>query len=97
MIIDKEVDIYHTCHAFFISHIVFLPYPSTDLTTVPYLLSQAQTMTEANSATSKNISCLLYGPGDARFEEHPIPTITDPYDVLVRIHYVGVCGSDVGV
>jgi threonine dehydrogenase-like Zn-dependent dehydrogenase len=44
-----------------------------------------------------NISCFIYGPGDARYEEHPMPTITDPYDVLVRIHYVGVCGSDVRI
>jgi D-xylulose reductase len=38
---------------------------------------------------------LLYGPGDARLEDRPIPTIEDPYDVIVRIGYVGVCGSDV--
>ena len=42
-----------------------------------------------------NLSCLLYGPGDARYEEHPLPALTDPFDLLVRIHYVGVCGSDV--
>lgn len=52
-------------------------------------------MTETSTSNPKNISCLLYGPGDARYEEYPLPTIDDPYDVLVRIHYVGVCGSDV--
>ncbi len=52
-------------------------------------------MTMTSSTKTSNISCLLYGPGDARYEEHPEPTITGPYDVLVRIHFVGVCGSDV--
>ncbi|KAJ5766138.1 uncharacterized protein N7511_003754 [Penicillium nucicola] len=43
----------------------------------------------------QNPSCLLYGPGDARFEDQPMPTINDPLDVIIRIEYVGVCGSDV--
>ncbi|PSK36579.1 hypothetical protein B9Z65_1762 [Elsinoe australis] len=39
---------------------------------------------------------MLYGPGDARFEEKPIPSIEhDPHGVLLRIAYTGVCGSDV--
>lgn len=42
-----------------------------------------------------NLSCLLYDPHDARFENREVPTITDPYDVIIRIVYVGVCGSDV--
>jgi len=44
---------------------------------------------------SSNLSCLLYGPHDARFEDRQVPTIRDPYDVIIRIGYVGVCGSDV--
>ncbi|KAJ5098880.1 hypothetical protein N7532_005881 [Penicillium argentinense] len=44
----------------------------------------------------KNHACLLYGAGDARFEEIPVPSIEDnPRDVLIRIAYTGVCGSDV--
>lgn len=43
----------------------------------------------------QNPSCLLYGAGDARFEEQPLPIIEDPHDVIIRIAYVGVCGSDV--
>ncbi|KAJ5081047.1 hypothetical protein N7456_008513 [Penicillium angulare] len=42
----------------------------------------------------QNLSCLLYGPEDARFEDRPLPIIEDPMDVVVRIAYVGVCGSD---
>jgi D-xylulose reductase len=53
-------------------------------------------MTEPSNPTAKDVSCLLlYGPGDARYETRAAPTITDPHDVLVRIHFVGVCGSDV--
>jgi D-xylulose reductase len=44
-----------------------------------------------------NLSCLLYGPHDARFEDRQVPTISDPYDVIIRIAYVGVCGSDVSL
>ena len=44
-----------------------------------------------------NLSCLLYDPHDARFEERDVPVINDPHDVIVRIAYVGVCGSDVSI
>ncbi|CAD0086552.1 unnamed protein product, partial [Aureobasidium mustum] len=47
------------------------------------------------AAKTSNLSCLLYNPHDARFEDREVPTITDPYDVVIRIAYVGVCGSDV--
>ncbi|KAJ5157743.1 uncharacterized protein N7482_008843 [Penicillium canariense] len=43
----------------------------------------------------QNPSCLLYDAEDARFEDRPLPVIEDPYDVIIRIAYVGVCGSDV--
>ena len=45
--------------------------------------------------TQTNLSCLLYGPGKARLKNRPTPTIDDPHDVLIRIAFVGVCGSDV--
>ncbi len=49
-----------------------------------------------NMTTETNKACLLYGPGDARFEEIPVPSLeSNPRDVLVRIAYTGVCGSDV--
>jgi D-xylulose reductase len=46
---------------------------------------------------AENPSCLLYGPFDARFENRPVPVIENPYDVIVRIAYTGVCGSDVSI
>ncbi|KIW41646.1 chlorophyll synthesis pathway protein BchC [Exophiala oligosperma] len=45
--------------------------------------------------SSSNPSVFLYGPGEARIEDTPEPTITEPTDAIVRIKYVGVCGSDV--
>ncbi|KAJ6006784.1 hypothetical protein N7451_004728 [Penicillium sp. IBT 35674x] len=42
----------------------------------------------------QNPSCLLYGPGDIRFEDHPLPIIEDPHDVIIRIAYIGACSSD---
>jgi D-xylulose reductase len=49
------------------------------------------------TAQTSNLSCLLYGPHDARFEDRQVPVISDPYDVIIKIAYVGVCGSDVGL
>ena len=43
----------------------------------------------------ENPSVLLYGPGQAKIEERPTPTITEDYDVVIQVAYVGVCGSDV--
>ena len=37
---------------------------------------------------------VLYGPGDVRFEEHPIPTIQQPMDAIIHITATCVCGSD---
>ncbi|PYH88134.1 GroES-like protein, partial [Aspergillus ellipticus CBS 707.79] len=54
-----------------------------------------KTPTASALAALANPSCLLYGPLDARYEDRPIPTIDDPHDVIVKIAYTGVCGSDV--
>jgi len=47
------------------------------------------------ATTMQNPSCFLYSPGVAKIEESPIPTINQPHDVIIRIGFVGVCGSDV--
>ena len=36
----------------------------------------------------------LHGPGDLRVREEPIPNISGPDEVLLRVAAVGVCGSD---
>lgn len=43
----------------------------------------------------KNPSCFLCGPEVAKFEDSPYPMIQDEHDVILRIAFVGVCGSDV--
>ncbi|KAF2681010.1 GroES-like protein [Lentithecium fluviatile CBS 122367] len=43
----------------------------------------------------QNPSIVLYGPGSAKLEDKPVPEIVDGHDVIVRIAFVGVCGSDV--
>jgi threonine dehydrogenase-like Zn-dependent dehydrogenase len=43
----------------------------------------------------QNPSYFLYGPGEAKIKDHAIPRIEDPHDVLIRIAFTGVCGSDV--
>jgi L-iditol 2-dehydrogenase len=45
-------------------------------------------------ATSPNRAAVLYGTGDLRIEEVPLPE-PGPHEVLVQIRSVGVCGSDV--
>ncbi|KAF5661826.1 putative xylitol dehydrogenase [Fusarium heterosporum] len=50
---------------------------------------------KAKAMSETNPSCLLYGPGDARFEDQPVPEIEDPNDVIIKVAYTGVCGSDV--
>jgi threonine dehydrogenase-like Zn-dependent dehydrogenase len=44
-----------------------------------------------------NPSIVLYGAKNAKVEDKPVPELLDPHDVLVRIAYVGVCGSDVSI
>jgi D-xylulose reductase len=43
----------------------------------------------------QNPSIVLYGAKNAQLEDKPITSPLDPHHVLVRIAYVGVCGSDV--
>ncbi|HID56020.1 TPA: NAD(P)-dependent alcohol dehydrogenase [Candidatus Poribacteria bacterium] len=40
-------------------------------------------------------AALLYKPGDIRVEEIEEPKVQNPDEVLVKVEYVGICGSDV--
>ncbi|KKK22073.1 hypothetical protein P175DRAFT_0525101 [Aspergillus ochraceoroseus IBT 24754] len=42
-----------------------------------------------------NLSFVLHKPYKVTFEERPVPSISDPHDVLVAVRYTGICGSDV--
>lgn len=43
----------------------------------------------------QNPNIILYAPHTAKLEDKPIPTLSSPHDVVIRINYIGVCGSDV--
>ncbi|KAF2017933.1 GroES-like protein [Aaosphaeria arxii CBS 175.79] len=45
-------------------------------------------------ATMENPSVVLYGPGNVKIEDRPVEEL-GPRDVLVRIAFIGTCGSDV--
>jgi D-xylulose reductase len=49
------------------------------------------------ASPEKNPCLYLSGPGKAHVGECPRPIIEDGHDVIVRIAFVGVCGSDVRV
>jgi D-xylulose reductase len=48
-------------------------------------------------SSSQNPAVYLSGPGQADIKESPYPEITDPHEVVLKIAYVGVCGSDVRI
>ncbi|EDL28090.1 sorbitol dehydrogenase, isoform CRA_b, partial [Mus musculus] len=47
----------------------------------------------AAPAKGENLSLVVHGPGDIRLN-YPIPEL-GPNDVLLKMHSVGICGSDV--
>lgn len=49
----------------------------------------------STSEGQENLSCMLAGAKDVQFVNRPVPQIEDPHDVLIKIAYTGVCGSDV--
>tara|TARA_R110002003_G_scaffold112_19_gene9737 strand:+ start:3677 stop:3874 length:198 start_codon:yes stop_codon:yes gene_type:complete len=51
--------------------------------------------TTSPASAMQNPSIVLYAAKSAKLEDKPLPELLDPHDVLVRIAYVGVCGSDV--
>ena len=53
--------------------------------------------TSTSIKSMKNPSIILYSAKNAKLEDTPVPELIDPHDVLVRINYVGVCGSDVSL
>lgn len=43
---------------------------------------------------SKNLACVLYGKKDLRLEEQEVP-VPKPGQLLIKVHTVGICGTDV--
>ncbi|KAL9115989.1 MAG: hypothetical protein Q9227_000357 [Pyrenula ochraceoflavens] len=52
------------------------------------------TETETKSG-AKNLSFVLEGIQNVKFEDRPVPELKNPRDVLVEVKYTGICGSDV--
>ncbi|KAL6233473.1 hypothetical protein BDW75DRAFT_231978 [Aspergillus navahoensis] len=49
----------------------------------------------ATSNSASNPSFVLASVQDLQFEDRQIPQLRDPHDVLVRVQYTGICGSDI--
>ncbi|GMM33759.1 hypothetical protein DASC09_010840 [Saccharomycopsis crataegensis] len=50
-------------------------------------------MTEETKKTMRGV--LYYGPNDLRFSKDiPMPTISHPDEVMIKISYCGICGTD---
>jgi len=44
--------------------------------------------------TADNLSALIHGPKDVRLGQLPVPT-PKPDEILVKVHSVGICGTDI--
>lgn len=45
--------------------------------------------------SAQNLSFVLEGIHQVKFEDRPIPELRDPHEVLVNVRFTGICGSDV--
>ncbi|KWU46881.1 xylitol dehydrogenase [Rhodotorula sp. JG-1b] len=52
-------------------------------------------LAEDTTATSRNVSFVLHGIDDVRFEERPVPVDCDDDAAIVAPKATGICGSDV--
>ncbi|KAJ5580140.1 uncharacterized protein N7459_006125 [Penicillium hispanicum] len=48
-----------------------------------------------SSPTAQNLSFILEGIHQVKFEDRPVPELKDPHDVIINVKYTGICGSDV--
>ncbi|KAA8645543.1 hypothetical protein EYZ11_005432 [Aspergillus tanneri] len=47
------------------------------------------------TTTTQNLSFVLEGVHQVKFEDRPIPELQNPHDVLINVKFTGICGSDV--
>ncbi|KAJ6018107.1 Polyketide synthase enoylreductase [Penicillium sp. IBT 35674x] len=47
------------------------------------------------TSTAQNLSFVLQGIHQVKFEDRPVPELKNPHDVLINVKYTGICGSDV--
>lgn len=60
--------------------------------TVGHLLTSDRTKL---TSQEKNPSFVLRAVKNVVFEDRPIPSLKDPWDVRVQVAQTGICGSDV--
>ncbi|KAH9423985.1 hypothetical protein DERP_005570 [Dermatophagoides pteronyssinus] len=49
---------------------------------------------DAGIFPKKNLAVVLHGKNDLRLEEWPLPEKLNPYEVLLKSHSTGICGTD---
>lgn len=59
--------------------------------------SHPREMSTSTYSGMGNPSWFLYGPHSAKLQDRPVPSIRSDHDVVIRIKYIGVCGSDVSM
>ncbi|MCJ1313632.1 hypothetical protein MMC25_007311 [Agyrium rufum] len=43
----------------------------------------------------KNSSFVLHSPNIVTYEDRPVPELESPHDVIIRVGWTGICGSDI--
>jgi hypothetical protein len=59
---------------------------------VDCIIAGPDTMSEKNV---KNPSFVLQKPEVVSYEDRPVPELKNSNDVIVKVNYTGICGSDV--
>ncbi|KAL4917058.1 chaperonin 10-like protein [Aspergillus aurantiobrunneus] len=49
----------------------------------------------SQTAAAQNLSFILEGIHEVKFEDRAVPELKSPHDVIVNVKYTGICGSDV--
>jgi D-xylulose reductase len=57
--------------------------------------SQPHRCNQLTTVPPQNLSFVLEKPYAVKFEDRPVPQISDPHDVIVNVKFTGICGSDV--
>lgn len=67
-----------------------------EIITLATALSSSQSIDRSANVAGQNLSFILEGIHQVKFEDRPIPELKNPHDVLINVKYTGICGSDVG-
>lgn len=62
--------------------------------TIPQTFPSKVQLQNGGPHDDQSLSFVLNKPGEVSYQHRPIPRL-GPHDVLVHVHYTGICGSDV--